>query len=361
MRLPADVVSSLRPAYSGLSVCVTGGCGFIGSHTVDALTSLGAKVSVIDDLSNAEPDHVLELVDLEPDRVRFIDGSVLDPRAMAEAVKGCSLVIHLAAIGSVPRSMIEPRRVFAVNAGGTVGVLEASRAAGVRRVVLASSSSIYGGVDAASPSTPRHESATPSPRSPYAGSKVAAEAALTSWCRAFGISGVSLRYFNVFGPRQSAATSYAAVVPAFTKHLLAGLPPVIFGDGRQTRDFTPVANVVLANLLAGSPALNATLDGQAINIGTGVRTSVLELATMLAERCAAAGIGPGEGGAGAGGGGGAGGGLRPRFEPSRAGDVRDSLADIALAKRVLGYAPVTDLAGGLDETIGWAKRALAGA
>lgn len=357
MRMPADLIASLRPAYEGLSVCVTGGCGFIGSHTVDALLSLGARVSVIDDLSNSDADHVMELIDLEPDRIRFIDASILDPRAMAEAMRGVNVVIHLAAIGSVPRSIIEPRRVFAVNAGGTVAVLEAARAAGARRIVLASSSSVYGGLaptpgsgganagggaSANLDAVPRRESEPTQPRSPYAASKVAAEAAVQSWCRAYGLTGVSLRYFNVFGPRQSAATSYAAVVPAFTKNLLSGLPAVIFGDGCQTRDFTYIANAVAANLLAASPALEARLDGQAINIGTGTRTSVLELARQLAERCNAAN-------------------LRPRFEPARPGEVRDSLADTSLARRLLGYEPLVDLAGGLDETVMWSKRALAGA
>lgn len=337
MRLPAELVASLRPAYEGATVCVTGGCGFIGSHTVDALVALGARVAVIDDLSNSDPDHLLELVDLEPERVRFIDASILDPAAMAEAARGANVVIHLAAIGSVPRSIIEPRRVFSVNAAGTVAVLEAARAAGARRFVLASSSSVYGGGEGA-----RHEAEPTRPRSPYAASKVAAEAAVQAWCASYGLTGVSLRYFNVFGPRQSAVTSYAAVVPAFIKNLIAGLPPVIFGDGRQSRDFTYIANVVAANLLAGVPEPRGGLDGQPVNIGTGTRATILEIAQHLAERCGNPQV-------------------RPRFEPARGGDVRDSLADIALAKRLLGYEPLVDLTGGLDETVNWARRAMAGA
>ena len=339
MRLPSELIASLRPAYEGTTVCVTGGCGFIGSHTVDALVALGARVAVIDDLSNSDPDHLLELIDLEPDRVRFIDGSVLDPAAMQEAVRGASVLLHLAAIGSVPRSIIEPRRVFAVNAGGTVAALEAARAAGARRFVLSSSSSVYGWTEG---TQARSESEPLRPRSPYAASKVAAEASVQAWCRAYGLTGLSLRYFNVFGPRQSAATSYAAVVPAFVKNLLAGLPPVIFGDGRQGRDFTYVANVVAANLLAASPNLHSGLEGQPVNIGTGTRTTVLELAQRLSERCGNPQI-------------------RPRFEPARSGDIRDSLADLSAARRLLGYEPIVDLAGGLEETVAWARRALAGA
>ena len=188
MRLPSELIASLRPAYEGTTVCVTGGCGFIGSHTVDALVALGARVAVIDDLSNSDPDHLLELIDLEPDRVRFIDGSVLDPAAMQEAVRGASVLLHLAAIGSVPRSIIEPRRVFAVNAGGTVAALEAARAAGARRFVLSSSSSVYGWTEG---TQARSESEPLRPRSPYAASKVAAEASVQAWCRAYGLTSTS--------------------------------------------------------------------------------------------------------------------------------------------------------------------------
>jgi nucleoside-diphosphate-sugar epimerase len=357
MRLPAEMVARLRPAFEGKPVCVTGGAGFIGGHLVDALLSLGASIAVIDDLSTSTADHLGELIELEPGRVRFVHGSILDPRALRDAVAGAQVIFHLAAMGSVPRSIEEPFRSFAVNAGGTVAVLEAAREAGSGRVIMAGSSSVYGGGGGpsvaeqmagqgrAGPVVAAVESAAPAPLSPYAASKVAAEAALRAWCRCYGLSGLSLRYFNVFGPRQSAETGYAAVVPAFARAYLSLSPsrePVIFGDGSQSRDLTYVDNAVAATLLAGAGgAPGAELEGQAVNIGTGRRTTVLELAELIAQRARA-------------------GHVRPRFEPARPGDVLHSVADISLAKAVLGYAPIASLETGLDETVEWYRRAVAG-
>ncbi len=338
MKLPTELVASLRPHIDGRRVCVTGGAGFIGGHTVDALVGMGATVSVIDDLSNSSSRHLTDLMEFEPDRIRFVQGSILDPRSLREAVDGCEAVVHLAAVGSVPRSIEDPQRTFAVNADGTVAVLQACRQASVKRLVFASSSSVYG-ANGGPAGTAKSETAVGQPESPYAASKMAAEAAVTAWARCYGIGAVSLRYFNVFGPRQPADSAYAAVVPAFIDALLHSKRPVIFGDGSASRDFTFVANVVAANLLAATTS--APLTGQRINIGTGRSTTILELARLLAVRCRAEH-------------------LTPKFEPARLGEVPFSLSDITLARSLLGYAPFVDLEGGLDETVN-ASRRLVGA
>lgn len=379
LKLPAELIARLRPTYEGAHVVVTGGAGFIGSHLLDALMALGASASVIDDLSNSTADHVGSLIDMDPTRVRLILGSVLDDDAVADAfgiepppvpkppsarrpslrlttdadadTNGSahhahgprpSIVFHLAAMGSVARSVTEPQRTWSVNSTGTIRVLEAARRAGAKRVVFSASSSAYGD----SEQLPRVETQLPSPVSPYAASKLAGEQAMIAWAKSYPLSTVSLRYFNVFGPRQSADSAYAAVVAAFSKAVLAGEAPVIFGDGRQTRDFTFVANVVLANLLAG--AAEADLRGEVINIGTGRRTDLNELARLMAKLANESN--PSE--------------LpppNPRHEPARVGDVRHSQADIAKARRLLGYEPWLGLEDGLRQTLAWYKTALADA
>lgn len=341
MKLPADLVARLGLHYKGRPVCVTGGAGFIGGHLIDALLSLGASITVIDDLSNSSLDHLDELIDLEPQRIRFIHGSILDEASVADAVPGAQVIFHLAAIGSVPLSLDQPERSWEVNAGGTVRVLEAARRHGVRRFVNSSSSSVYGDGNhvpgAASPgqTSPKVETQSPAPLSPYAASKIAAELAVRAWSRSFGISSLSLRYFNVFGPRQRADSPYSAVIAAFARRLLSGQPPVIFGDGQQSRDFTPVASVVAANLLAG--VCQRACEGQPVNVGSGRRTDLLSLAALMSKK---AGMSH----------------LQPRFEPERAGDVRHSLADISAARALLDYAPVGSLDDSLDETIAWYRR-----
>ncbi|MCW5765621.1 MAG: NAD-dependent epimerase/dehydratase family protein [Phycisphaeraceae bacterium] len=336
MKLPAELVARLGPHYNGRAVAVTGGAGFIGGHLVDALVSLGASIRVLDDLSNASLDHLSELIELEPQRVRFIHGSILDQAAADEACEGAQVVFHLAAVGSVPLSIEQPERSWAVNADGTVRMLEAARRHGVRRFVNSSSSSVYGdGQSEAAQTAPKSESQMPSPRSPYAASKLAAEAAVRAWCRSLGMSGLSLRYFNVFGPRQRADSAYAAVIAAFARRLMSGETPVIYGDGQQSRDFTPVASVVAANLLAG--VCQRPCDGQAVNIGTGRRTDLLALFALMAGRLGMQHV-------------------RPRFEPERAGDVRHSLADIAAAKALLDYAPIGTVDQAIDETLDWYRR-----
>lgn len=336
LKLPADIVDGLRERLDGRHVCVTGGAGFIGGHLVDALLAVGASVTVIDDLSSSTLEHLASLVEIEPDRVRVIQGSILDDEALDEAIGGAQFVFHLAALGSVPLSIEHPQRAFAVNATGTLRVLEAARETGVERVVYAASSSAYGD----SPSLPKRETDLPAPMSPYAASKLAGEHLLATWSSVYGLSTVSLRFFNIFGPRQSAESAYAAVVAAFAKALLAGEAPVIFGDGSQSRDFTFVANAVLALLLAA--ACEEDPRGRVFNVGTGVRTSVSDLARMMAR-----GLGLDH--------------VQPIHRDPRAGDVPHSLADVSLATRVLGYRVVTDVQSGLDETIQWFGTALADA
>lgn len=344
MKFPADTVERLRRHYEGRTVCVTGGAGFIGGHMVDALLSLGAVISVIDDLSSSTLDHLAGLIELEPERVRFVHGSILDDAAVADAVEDATTIIHLAAIGSVPRSIVDPQRSWSVNATGTVRIMEAARhewckdgkpPAGKERVVLAASSAAYGD----DPALPKVETQYPRPLSPYAASKLAGEHILASWAASFGISTASVRFFNVFGPRQPADSAYAAVIPAFSKKLLNGEAPVIFGDGKQSRDFTSVTNAVLATLLAG--ACEKKLVGEVFNIGTGNRIDLLDLAALMAELCGVPH-------------------LKPELRPARVGDVPHSLADFSRARDILGYKPVETLRDGLDETLAWARREMAG-
>lgn len=343
MRFPGDKVARLRAYYGGRRVGVTGGAGFIGGHLVDALLSLGAVITVIDDLSNSTLAHLAELIELEPDRVRFVHGSILDDSALADGIgaAGAQTVFHLAALGSVPRSMEEPGRTWDVNATGTLRVLQAARTAGAARVVFAASSSAYGD----DPALPKVESMTPRPMSPYAASKLAGEHLCATWSRCYGLSTACLRYFNVFGPRQPGDSAYAAVVAAFCKKMLAGERPAIYGDGSASRDFTFVGNAVLATLLAGS--VDKPLVGEVFNIGTGRRTTVLELAKAV-EAVAAKG-------------GGLANATPPQFAPARAGDVPHSVADITRARQVLGYDVVASLEEGLDETMAWCRQSLAGA
>jgi nucleoside-diphosphate-sugar epimerase len=342
MKFPAEIVERLRPFFHERPVCVTGGAGFIGGHVVDALVSLGSTIRVLDDLSNSTLAHLAPLIELEPDRIRFVHGSVLDDEALEEACEGAGTIIHLAALGSVPRSIQEPQRTWSVNSTGTVRVLEAARSqwgatppAGAR-IVFAASSSAYGN----DPAIPKVETLPSRPLSPYAASKLAGEHAMSAWSASYGISTACLRYFNIFGPRQSADSAYAAVIAAFIRRLLSGEEATIYGDGSQTRDFTPVANAVYATLLAAS--VPTPLRGEAINVGLGRRTSLLELLSMLGPRC---GVDH----------------PRASHEPARTGDVPHSLADLSRARDLLGYRPIATLEDGLDETVAWSKRQLAGA
>lgn len=333
MRLPTEEFSQLRDRYVGRRVCVTGGTGFIGGHLIDALLSLGAIITVIDDLSNSALDHLSELIDMEPERVRFVHGSILEPAALADAIEPgkCEYVFHLAAIGSVPRSIAEPTRTWDVNATGTLRVLRAAQQAGVRRVHLASSSSVYGDQR----TLPMPESAPTRPLSPYAMSKLAGEQLCAVWSRCYGLSTVCTRYFNIFGPRQAPNSQYAAVVAAFCDRLLKGLPPIIYGDGKQSRDFTFVDNAVLATLLAASSP--RAFSGECFNVGCGKQTSVLELAHMIAVATGNASI-------------------DPVFERARSGEVPHSLADISAARELLNYEVLHTVETGLTETLRWHRQ-----
>ena len=334
LRLPNDWVARLRPAYQGRRVCVTGGAGFIGGHVVDALLSLGASIAVVDDLSNSGADHLGELIDLEPERVRFLHASILDDSALSDAMEGVHTVFHLAAVSSVPRSVADPERAYAVNATGTMRVAQAARKAGASRVVYSASSSAYG----SSEKLPKLESDVPEPISPYAASKLAGEHVMLAWAKSYGLSTVSLRYFNIFGPRQPADSPYSGVIAVFAKKLLAGETPVIFGDGLQSRDFTYVANAVLANLLAG--ASERGLSGEVVNVGAGQRVTLSELCARMASACGSPHV-------------------LPVHQPARVGDVKHSLADLSRARELLGYAPVVDLDAGLRTTVEWYKSVFA--
>ncbi len=308
-------------AYAGAPVCVTGGGGFIGSHIVDALVRLGARVSVIDDFSNGRQAN-LELV---RDRVRVIEASILDGEHLARAMDGARIVFHLAAIGSVPGSLRDPMRYHEVNATGTLRVLEAARHAGAKRVVYSASSSAYGDT----PTLPKIESMKADPRSPYAVTKIAGEHACRAWSLCFGLSTVSLRYFNIFGRRQRPDSQYAAVIPVFATCLRQGQQPTIFGDGQQTRDFTHVDNAVHANLCAG--AAPADLQGDMVNIGCGANYTLTEVLDQMNAVLATK--------------------VLAKFAPPRTGDVRDSLASIDRARELIGYEPVRHFADGLRDTL----------
>ncbi|MCZ6810365.1 MAG: NAD-dependent epimerase/dehydratase family protein [Planctomycetota bacterium] len=313
--------ADLENAYQGRRVCVTGGAGFIGSHLVAALVKFGAEVSVIDDLTAGSSQNL----PTAPGRVRLVQGSILDSQALAEAVDGAELIFHLAALTSVPGSVEQPDHYHQVNATGTMQVLEAARAAGTKRVIYASSSSIYGDRGRG----PVVETMTPQPTSPYAAAKGAGELMLRAFAHCHGLSCISLRYFNIFGPRQRPDSPYAAVIPRFAEALLKGEKPTIYGDGTQTRDFTHVANAVQANLLAG--ASTKPLHGEAVNIACGTSCSLLQLIEMMAQIL----------------------GVEPSYElgPSRVGEVMHSRASIEAAARLLGYKPVVELKDGLKEAL----------
>lgn len=299
---------------------VTGGAGFIGSHLVHALLARGDRVRVLDDLSSGKRENLAEVAR----DVELVVGDVRDEAAVAAAVRGAAVVYHQAALPSVPRSIEEPARSFEVNVVGTHRLLLAARAAGARRLVLASSSSIYGD----QPELPKHEAMAPRPCSPYAAQKLAGEQLGMACARSLGLEVVALRYFNVYGPRQDPASAYAAVVPAFAAALAAGQRPLIHGDGGQTRDFTFVEDVARANLLAGSvPGAS----GHAVNVAGGRRVSILEIFGEIARLVGSD--------------------LSPVHGPTRAGDVRDSLASVALAEQVLGWRPTTSLEDGLARTV----------
>jgi UDP-glucose 4-epimerase len=307
---------------------VTGGCGFIGSHLVAALLARGHRVRVVDNLTTGRREN---LADLAAD-VELLVGDVADPEVARRAVQGCEIVFHLAALASVARSVEAPLPTHVANATGTLSLLLAARAAGVRRVIYAGSSSAYGD----SVVLPKHEGLPPQPLSPYAAAKLAGEHYCAAFARSYGLETLTLRYFNVFGPRQDPASEYAAVVPRFITAMLHGQAPVIYGDGRQTRDFTYVDNVVEANLLAMEAP---RADGAVFNVACGARYSLLDLVDRLNAILGTA--------------------LAPRHAPARPGDVRHSQASIARAQEQLGYRVRVSFEEGLARTVAWYRERLA--
>lgn len=305
---------------SGL-VVVTGGAGFIGSHLVEALLAEGRPVRVVDNLATG---HRGNLAAVEG-RYEWIEGDLASFDLARRVVEGAEYVFHEAAIPSVPRSVRDPIESHEAGPTATLNVLEAARQAGVRRVMFAASSSAYG--DA--PELPKHEGMPPRPLSPYAAGKLAGEHYVRVYARTMGLDGVSLRYFNVFGPRQDPSSPYSGVISAFVARMARGERPTIYGDGSQTRDFTYVANVVQANLLAmrhPEPLL-----GEAYNVGTGGRVSLLDLVGSLNAILGTT--------------------LEPAFEPARAGDVPDSQASLERIASALGYRPEVDFDEGLRRTV----------
>ena len=318
-------------SFAGQTVLVTGGAGFIGSHLVDALLERGARVRILDNLSNGKRENLAHCAD----RVELLEGDIRDTGTCAEACRGVAVVFHQAALGSVPRSMKDPSSSIAVNVGGTANVFAAARDAGARRVVYASSSSVYGD----SARLPKREGEEGRPLSPYALSKAVDEELAEVFARCYGLEIVGLRYFNVYGPRQDPDGPYAAVVPLFFRAYLTGTAPVIFGDGAQSRDFTFVADAVSANLLGAAAPSSAC--GKAYNVAGGNQTSVNDLAEAIRQA--------------------AGGGPPPRHEPPRAGDVLHSAADLSRVGRELGYAPRVGLAEGLRRSLDHYRGAVGGA
>jgi nucleoside-diphosphate-sugar epimerase len=303
---------------------VTGGAGFIGSNLTESLLSAGHRVRVLDNFLTGKRENLAGLAERFGGSFELFEEDLQDLEGTRRAAEGVDYVLHQGALPSVPRSVADPVLSNAINVGGTVNLLVAARDAGVRRVVYAASSSAYGDT----PELPKRESMTPGPKSPYAAQKLAGEHYMRIFFEVYGLETVSLRYFNVFGPRQDPASTYAAVIPRFITSVLSNKAPTIFSDGLQTRDFTYIDNVVEANLLACKAPKAAC--GKVVNIACGERVSlldILEIVYGLAARRVA-----------------------PKFEPSRPGDVRDSLADISLAKDLLGYSPKVAFPVGLSRT-----------
>jgi nucleoside-diphosphate-sugar epimerase len=301
---------------------VTGGAGFIGSHLVRVLVERGERVRVVDDFSTGVRER------LAPFSGRFdlVEGTLTDPSVCARSCEGVTHLLHQAAIPSVQRSVEDPEATHAACATGTLNILQAAREAGVQRVVYAGSSSAYGDT----PELPKRECMTPNPRSPYAVAKLAGEHYVRAFAGVYGLDGVVLRYFNVFGPGQDPASPYAAVVPKFITAALAGRAPVIHGDGEQTRDFTYIDNVVEANLRAAEAPAEA-VSGRVFNVGCGDRISVNLLWREIRELTGA--------------------GVEASYGPARSGDVRDSLADVGALRQAIGFEPSVSLREGLRRTV----------
>ena len=305
---------------------VTGGAGFIGSNLAEHLLSRDFSIVVIDDLSTGKEENLAGWSEKAGSRFEFIRADINETDLLRRTFKGVTYVFHLAAIPSVARSVDNPAATQAANINGTLSILTAARDAGVKRVISASSSSIYGD----DPNLPKKEERIGKCLSPYALSKYVTEEYGRLFYQLYGLETVSLRYFNVFGPRQDPKSDYAAVIPRFSTRVLAGQPPIVYGDGEQTRDFTYIANVIDANWKA---ATCPNIAGEAFNIGCGTRTSLNQLIekmnAILSSR------------------------IKPTYEAPRQGDVRHSLADVSKAEKMIGYSPATSLETGLRHVLGW--------
>lgn len=305
-----------------LRFMVTGGAGFIGSNLSEALLDKGHSVTVFDNLATGREENLSGIMG----RLDFIRGDIRDFAELEAAMKGMDYVIHLAALGSVPRSIEDPATTHEVNATGTLNVLNAARAARVKRVVCASSSSVYGDTAV----LPKEEGMTPSPLSPYAVSKITGEYYCKAFHRVYGLETVALRYFNVYGRRQDPNSQYAAVIPRFVDAMLRGKSPVIYGDGGQSRDFTFVDDCNQANIKA---CFASGAEGMHFNVGYGSKTSINDLFRKIRDSLGST--------------------VEPAYAPPRKGDVRDSLAAISRAREVLGYEPENGIDEGIRKTVGW--------
>ena len=314
------------------SVLVTGGCGFIGSHLIEALLHQGANVKCLDNLSTGKFENIKELS--THTSFEFIEGDIRDFDTCAKAMQNCDLVSHQAALGSVPRSLKTPLNTHSVNVTGFLNVIEAARLANVQGFVFAASSSTYGDNAA----LPKIESEIGRPLSPYAVTKLVNEIYAGVYKQNFGFNSIGLRYFNVFGPKQDPNGAYAAVIPKFVSALLRGQSPVINGDGSFSRDYTYIDNVVEANLLALSTSNKHALN-EIYNIAYGERTTLVELVNLLKEQLLNYDSSLAQ--------------IKPEFGPERPGDVPHSLASIQKAKNLLGYDPQFDLKEGLTKAIDW--------
>jgi len=303
---------------------ITGGAGFIGCNLSRYILDKGHDVVVLDNFATGKRENLTEIMD----KIELIEGDIRDRDTVDRAVEGCAAIFHQAALGSVPRSMEDPATSHDVNVNGTFTVLESARAAGVKRVVFAASSSAYG----ERAESPKHEAMAPMPISPYAANKVSCEAYMQAYAAGYGMETVCLRYFNVFGPHQDPEGAYAAVIPAFVSRLLSGQAPVVYGDGEQSRDFCYIENVCNANWLA-STAPAEQCSGKVMNIACNARTSLNEILGQLKELLGSD--------------------IEAIYEDERPGDVKHSLADVSAARDAIGYEPAVFFAEGLRKSIDW--------
>ena len=302
---------------------MTGGAGFIGSNIVDGLVSMGCRVRVLDNLSTGKRENLSHLVS----RIEFIKGDLRSARDLKKAVWGIDYVFHLAAIASVPQSVDQPVETHEVNVTGTFRLLQASREVGVKRLIFTSSCSIYGETER----FPSKETDLPQPESPYAASKIIGESYCRNFSQFYGLETVALRYFNVYGPRQNPGSRYASVVPIFLKRILDGVPPEIHWDGKQSRDFVHVDDVVAANLLAMK---RPGISGESFNIGSQSEARVIDCLRGIKQVLGLKA-------------------LKVVYRPKRAGDVRRTSADIHKARRLLGYRPAVGFEEGIRQTVHW--------